>query len=397
MDLRWRALAVLTVARTSMGVQFQSLASVSTDMMQDLALGYGDLGFLVGLYFLPGVFVALPAGAAGRKYGDKRIVLAGLCLMLGGGLLTAAATSPGMLAFGRALSGVGAVLLNVLMSKMVTDWFSGKELPLAMSIFINAFPIGIGVALMVLGGVHGWRFGLIVAALFPAAAFVLVIAGYQPHPNERMQAIQPQRGLGLGGRELVLLCIAGAMWGTLNGAFSIMTAFSPAHLARGRLDAATAAAVVGAATWSVVLSVQVGGLATQRWDRPATLFALGCIGWAVCACVAAVFPQVAGPAIIGAGLTLGLPIGLILALPGQIVQASQRSMALGIFYLWLYAGHGMLPPLAGWAQDRWGSTSASLAITGLLALGIAALYALLRLLSSAWRPTVAARGSSRAA
>jgi len=397
MDVRWRALAVLTVARTSMGVQFQSLPSVSDGVMRDLALSHADLGFLVGLYFLPGVFMALPAGAAGRRYGDKHIVLAGLILMISGGLMAAAATSASMLTLGRALSGIGAVLLNVLMSKMVTDWFAGKDLPLAMSIFINSFPIGIGLALMGASGlmaIYGWRFFLLVVSIFPAVAFVLVTTAYQPHTNEREQALQPQGRFGLGRRELTLLCIAGAMWGAVNGAFSIMTAFSPAHLAHGGLDASTAGAIVGAATWSVVLSVQMGGLLTHRWNWPTTLFAVGCIGWALCAFAAVVFPGVAAPAIIGAGLTLGLPIGLILALPGQIVQASQRAMGMAIFYLWLYAGHGTLPALAGWAQDRLGSTSAPLAIVGVLALGIAGLYGLFRLVSTAWLPTAQAPARS---
>lgn len=385
MDLRWRALAVLTLARTSMGIQFQSLPSVSAGVMQDLGLGHADIGWLVGLYFLPGIFVALPAGAAGRRYGDKHVVLAGTMLMLAGGLVAAAAGSAGVLALGRALSGIGAVLLNVLMSKMVTDWFTGRELPLAMSIFINSFPVGIGLALIGLGslsGSHDWQFGLLAAALFPAAAFLLIAAAYRPHPNERAQALLPQGRLGLARHELTLLCIAGAMWGILNGAFAIMTSFAPQHLADGGLGAAAAGAVVAAATWAVVLSVQVGGILAHRWEWPRTLFAVGCIGWALCAFAAALFPDAAAPAVIGAGLALGLPIGLILALPGQILQPSQRAMGMAIFYLWLYAGHGTLPAVAGWAQDRLASTSASLAIVGVMALAILGLYGLFRVLSS---------------
>ena len=398
MDLRWRALAVLTMARTAMGFQFQSVPSVSTGLMQDLALDYADLGLLVGLYFLPGVFVSIPAGIAGLRYGDKRIVLAGLVLMVGGGLLAATAPSIATLALGRALSGVGAVLLNVLMSKMITDWFAGRELPLAMSIFINSFPVGIGLALMALGSavpIYGWRACLAAAAVFPAAAYLLVALAYRPHANERAQAVQGPQAFALGAHHMLLLCIAGAMWGALNGAFAIMTSFSPAHLVRSAgLDAAQAAAVVGASTWAVVLSVQIGGLAAHRWNRPAALLAMGCIGWAPCALAAARFPGAAAPALVAAGLVLGLPIGLILALPGQILPPAQRSLGMGIFYLWLYVGHGMLPPLAGWAQDRWAATSVSLVIVGLLALAILGLYGLFCVISPARHSPAAPMKSS---
>jgi MFS family permease len=126
MEPRWRALAILTAARTSMGVQFQSIASVSPVLVPELGLSYGDLGFLIGLYFLPGVIMALPAGSLGRRFGDTRTVAVGLVLMVTGGIVTSVADSTTVLTVGRTLSGIGAVLLNVLMTKMVTDWFAGR-------------------------------------------------------------------------------------------------------------------------------------------------------------------------------------------------------------------------------------------------------------------------------
>ena len=49
---RWRALAVLTAARTSLGFQFQSIASLSADLIPGLGLSFATLGVLIGLYFL---------------------------------------------------------------------------------------------------------------------------------------------------------------------------------------------------------------------------------------------------------------------------------------------------------------------------------------------------------
>lgn len=51
---------------------------------------------------------------------------------------------------GRLTAGIGGVLLNVLMTKMVADWFAGREIATAMAIFINSWPAGIAVALMLL-------------------------------------------------------------------------------------------------------------------------------------------------------------------------------------------------------------------------------------------------------
>jgi hypothetical protein len=63
MQSHWIALAMLTTARVAMGFQFQSAASASPGLIGQFGLSQADLGALIGLYFLPGVVLALP----GRK------------------------------------------------------------------------------------------------------------------------------------------------------------------------------------------------------------------------------------------------------------------------------------------------------------------------------------------
>src|SRR5262249_53488523 len=136
LEPRWLALGVLTVARTSMGFQFQSVGSVAIELRGFFGLNYADIGLLIGLYTSPGLVLALPGGMLGQRFGDKRMVVLGLALMTLGALLMYAADSWWTLATGRLLSGVGGVLLNVLMAKMVTDWFAGREIVVAMGIFV---------------------------------------------------------------------------------------------------------------------------------------------------------------------------------------------------------------------------------------------------------------------
>src|SRR3712207_5887461 len=170
-----------------MGFQFQSLASAAPPLVEDMGLGYAEVGSLIGLYFLPGVALALPGGLLGRRFGDTRVVALGLALMAGGGALAGLAEGYAALAAGRLLSGFGAVLLNVLMAKMVADWFAGREVALAMAVFVNSFPIGVGLALLTLGGLAealGWRAALHATAAAAAAALLLVAFAYRPHPND---------------------------------------------------------------------------------------------------------------------------------------------------------------------------------------------------------------------
>jgi len=372
MNVRWRALILLTAARTTMGVQFQSLASVFSGIAGEIALNFSDLGLLVGLYFLPGVVVALPAAAAGQRYGDKRMVLAGLFLMALGGVLLAAADSAASLAAGRVVSGIGAVLLNVLMSKMITDWFAAREITLAMSIFINAFPIGIGLAQLGFGGTWftlDWRHGMLLVAGLAALAFVVVLCCYTRHAND-LGITTASGATRLASPELKLACLAGAIWGLYNGAFAVMFSFAPFALANAGLRPAESATLIALSTWAVVLSVQAGGVVAGKWVAPGLLLIVGIAGWGLCMAVAASMPALAGPALLLSGLVMGWPVGVILAMPAQVLQPAQRSIGMGVFYLWLYAGHGLIPPVAGWLQDRMDAASTSLLVVGGLAVGI---------------------------
>jgi len=86
---RWVILAVLFVVRLTMAFQFQSVAAVAPLLGQTFGVGLADIGMLIGLYFAPGIALALPGGAIGNRLGDKRTVLAALLLMLFGGLAMA--------------------------------------------------------------------------------------------------------------------------------------------------------------------------------------------------------------------------------------------------------------------------------------------------------------------
>jgi len=68
---RWLILLALVLARTAMGFQFQSIASISPLLVETLAIDFASLGTLIGVWMLPGVAVAIPGAMLGRRFGDK--------------------------------------------------------------------------------------------------------------------------------------------------------------------------------------------------------------------------------------------------------------------------------------------------------------------------------------
>src|SRR4030095_15815576 len=106
--------------------------------------------------------------------------------MVAGGLVTAAAHGFVAAAAGRLLSGVGAVLMNILLAKMVADWFTERQLSTAMGIMLTSWPCGLGIAAATLGALAthtSWRAAIVVTAVVAALGLVLIALVYRDPPR----------------------------------------------------------------------------------------------------------------------------------------------------------------------------------------------------------------------
>ena len=162
----WLILAAVALARIGFGYQYQTVATLGPDLMQLYRLDYAGLGTLIGAFMLLGGFLALPLGILARRLGDRLVLGAGLALMVLGPAVSAAAAGPAGIGGGRSAAGVGAVAMIVLQNKIIADWFTGRRFMWAISVSVAAYPIGVGLAQLVLPPlalVYGWR-----AAFCPA-------------------------------------------------------------------------------------------------------------------------------------------------------------------------------------------------------------------------------------
>lgn len=376
----WRALAVLTFARVSMGFQFQSLASAALPLTREMGLAYADIGFLIGLYMLPGVVLAIPGGALGRWFGDKRAVLFGLGLMIAGGVLQAVAPAYGVLLAGRLVAGIGGVILNVVMTKMVADWFAGRQIVLAMAVFVNSYPVGVGLALLSLSGLaasQGWRTAIGVTPVIASIAFLTVAFAYRSHDNDRPRLATTGRRAPIPTADAVMALLAGALWGLFNGAIVIMLGFAPLLLI-SRGAASGASGLVAMSVWLFAVSIPLGGVVAERWGRPGTLLVVGLVGSAISQMALPFGPPL--PLLILTGIAAGLPVGVIMSLCSRVLRPEHRAVGMGLFYTCMYLGHAGVPPVAGWLRDISGSPAAPVMFEGALYLVMVPLYGAFRLL-----------------
>ena len=70
-------------------------------------------------------------------------------------------------------------------------------------------------------------------------------------------------------------------------------------------------------------------------------------------------------------LLFGLPAGLLLALPGELLSAESRSSGMGVFYVSFYAAMTGLPAVAGVVRATTDSAPSTILFGASLALGAA--------------------------
>jgi len=368
-------LGVLFVARTVMGCQFQSVGSTAPLLIDAFSIDYAQLGTLIGLYMLPGIFIALPGGVLGQRFGAKRVVLAGLLLMSAGGALMGMSSSFLGVEAGRLISGVGAVLINVLMTKMVADWFAGREIVTAMAILVASWPFGIGLGLLLftpLAAAVSWGAVMYAAALVSMASLVAVVLIYRDPPDAGVTA-HPGLRLDLAPREWLAVSFAGAIWMTYNVGYIVLVSFLPGLFSARGYSPAQAGGIVSFLGWALIPAVPLAGYLAERLQRP-NLFIAG--GFVLAGLAAAALPFAAAPIVIFAvlALAIGAPAGPIMALPSQCLRAEHRAAGMGVYFTWYYAGMALLPGLAGWARDATASAAApALFAAVMMALALAGL------------------------
>jgi len=354
---RWGVLAVLFLVRLTMAFQFQSVAAVAPLLSGKFGVSLADIGLLIGLYFAPGVVLSLPGGAIGQKFGDKRTALIALVMMLVGSLAMALTELWSLQIAGRLVAGAGGVLLNVQLTKMITDWFAGKEMATAMAIFVNSWPAGVALSLLSLPLI-GTAYGLAAVHLFVAALIAVgaVMAAFYRAPEHAIAGVASSARLSV--RVMMAVIVAGLIWGLFNLGFAMIFSFGPTMLVERGYTIAQSGSVISIVLWLAVFSVPLGGFVADRLKRPQFVLVAGSLLFALLMLLLA-HSGVVIPLVVALGLISGQPAGPMMSLPARVLEPATRALGMGIFYTLYYAAMTVGPIVAGAAAKWTGSAAAA--------------------------------------
>ena len=385
MPTRWLMLFVVFVVRLAMGFQFQSVASSADQLMSVFGFSYAEIGLLIGLFLVPGIVIAIPSGLLTSAFSDKTLLLFGALAMVVGAIVMGATIDVHVLYVGRILTGIGAVLFNVILTKVVTDWFAGKEIMTALGVMLTAWPIGIALGLMIQGQVaeqFGWSWVMKLAAAVALLALFVIATLYRDKPD-LAAAKDGKLRFTLPRRQLLHVSVAGAIWTLFNSSLIVVVSFTPAALEAGGLESDAARWATSLVMWATLISLPLGARVMEVIGH-VTVGIVATLFLSVCAivCVSLNIAPLASCLLFG--FAAGLPGGAMMAFSAQATSADNRGLGLGVFFTWYYVGMAICPALAGSARDLTGSATAPVLFAGALMLFTLLLVLLFRVMQKQW-------------
>jgi MFS transporter, DHA1 family, inner membrane transport protein len=174
---RWRAVWAVYAAGLAAGAHLTKVPPALPAMREELGLTLVESGFIATMFNVMGMTVGMLAGVLCDRLGHKRLALLGLAVMVGGGLLGAAAPGFRWLLLSRFLEGIGFIVFVVSApALMAAAVGSVRDRSRALGLWSSYMPTGGTIALLAapaLIAAWGWR-GLWSATAAATAVAALV-------------------------------------------------------------------------------------------------------------------------------------------------------------------------------------------------------------------------------
>jgi sugar phosphate permease len=181
---RWLILALGLLAQAATCSFLYGLPMLVPQLRSELDLSLGAAGAVVGAPAVGLLLTLIVWGAIADRYGERLVIVAGLCLATAFLLWATRLSSVVTLCFVLALAGASAASVNAASGRVVMGWFAAHERGFAMGVRQTAQPLGVAIAALALPPVAN-RWGVGAALLVPAVAcgvFALLVLGFVVDP-----------------------------------------------------------------------------------------------------------------------------------------------------------------------------------------------------------------------
>ncbi|MET3495987.1 MFS transporter [Variovorax boronicumulans] len=175
----WFGVGMVVLAGVVASLQVGKVAIAVPQLREEFGLGLSMVGWLMAMFSLLGVMGAIPVGAWVARAGDRRLVLVGLAAIAAGSSVGALAQGIAVLLLGRAIEGLGFVLITIAGPAVLQRIAAPAGKDLAFALWSCFMPAGMAIALFIGAMLDGWRgfwFGNAALAVVVLALVLLAVA-----------------------------------------------------------------------------------------------------------------------------------------------------------------------------------------------------------------------------
>lgn len=352
-NYRWVILCIVYLSILAFTLIFQSIPPILPLIISELHLTYAQSGLLMSLFALPGIFVSVLGGFLADRSKMRALGTGCFLLMIGGTLLVGLGMNPHVLGLGRIIAGIGAFTLSVFLPKLLSQWFKGRELGLAMGIFNTGVPLGSVICFGLFGRVGtlwGWRVPVLFTGIYSFIIFMLFFILYKPSPSQKMReerSLNIYKSIKQMGYPIWLL---GFSWLWFNAAFVSFATFAPDLFMGIGLTIEQSGILIGIPLLgSLLFSAPIGYL-VDRFKHQEWLIGTGGIALAILALFFNFSSYFLFLAILMGFFSAMIPAP-IYSLPPEILKMDNVGLGFGILSTCSSVGLFVAPYLVGKTKD----------------------------------------------
>ena len=368
-SLAWLVFALVTAASYGNFYVYDSIGPIADLLHRQRDFSDTQIGMLNAIYSLPNVVLVLVGGMLVDRFGAARAMLWTTAVCLAGAALTA--LSPGFagMAAGRLLFGIGAETFSISTLAAIAQYFTGRNIALAMGLNLaisraGSFSADMSPSWFAHAYAQGWQPPLIIAALFAATSFAAAVvywwidrrvrgnaAVVEPPPSQRF-ALRDLMRFGNAYWFLLILCV---LWYAVILAFRSTFSIKYFQHAHG-LTLATAGAMNSYVFLAAIFATPAFGWLCDRIGRYAPMLAFGAVLLPLSLAIMAVTDWSLWIATALIGVSFSLVPAVMWPLTSKLVSPARFGTAIGLMWVVQNAGIAGANLVAGWLND---SASAS--------------------------------------
>jgi MFS family permease len=349
-SMRWAWIVVVMVLLTSVAASANQykVPSLLPLLMKSFSLDLSAAGWLVSVFSITGIILALPAGLIVHRLGARATGVIALALVAGGSIAGALGLGFWALVVTRIVEGAGLALIAVAGPALIAEWFPPAKRGAPIGLYAIWVPLGAVLSFNVVPGLlgtNGWELAWVGGAAISLAGLVAYfLLARSPAVNSEELEGEEAPGIRLlfANSDIWLLSASFACSAFVMG---VVPNFYATFLVQERgwtLDAG--AGMTGLRMAAFLVSCPVSGLIADRigswrmvlvlpalvtalawpflftvdgWQMPALLVVTGLLGGAFPTAAFGAVPEIMrNPRLIGVGmaiLTMGLAVANVVA------------------------------------------------------------------------------------